>query len=244
MPQSGGWLNSVKVVMGFLELAAAFKFLSNMDLVWGWGFFTYNMVLITWTILSLLTGIYLLGKIKLPHDNKLEFISVPRLLISMLFLIMGLYLGTGCFGQPIHGLIISYLPPKENSSITNNSKTRSSHESQWLYSLDEAFLKAKSEQKPIFIDFTGYTCTNCRWMESNMFTKPEIVNRFDKFILVQLYTDGGENHRKNQQYEIDRFGTSALPYYVLLTPDDEVIDEFPGMTRDVNEFIDFLDSAL
>ena len=243
MPQSGGWLNSVKVVMGFLELAAAFKFLSNMDLVWSWGIFTYTSVLAAWTIISIFTGIYILGKIRLPHDNQLEFISVPRLMISMFFLTMGLYLSSGLFGRPIHGLIISYLPPKLHSFVDIESKD-SNEENHWVQSLEEGFKKAQESGNPIFIDFTGYTCTNCRWMESNMFTKPEVKKRFDKFILVQLITDGGENFREKQQYEIDRFGTSALPYYVLLTPDDKVIAEFPGMTRDLDEFISFLDKAL
>ena len=187
--------------------------------------------------------IYMLGKIRLPHDNQLEFISVPRLMISMLFLTMGLYLSSGLFGRPIHGLIISYLPPKLHSFVDIESND-SNEEYNWVQSLEEGFKQAQESGNPIFIDFTGYTCTNCRWMESNMFTKPEVKKRFDKFTLVQLITDGGENFREKQQYEIERFGTSALPYYVLLTPDDKVIAEFPGMTRDIDEFISFLDKAL
>ena len=95
MPQSGGWLNSVKVVMGFMEIAAALKFLSNTDLVWNWGFFTHTVVLATWTVIALITGIYLLGKIQLPHDSKVESIGVGRLLMSLFFLTIGLYLSTG-----------------------------------------------------------------------------------------------------------------------------------------------------
>ena len=102
LPKSGGWLNSVKVVMGFLEMAAAFKFLSNTDLVWGWGFFSHNAVLAVWAVLMLLTGFYLLGKIQLPHDSPLKLISVPRLMLSTAFLTFGLYLTSGLFGQRIH----------------------------------------------------------------------------------------------------------------------------------------------
>ena len=105
MPKSGGWLNSVKVVMGFLELAAAFKFLSNTDLVWGWGFFSHNAVLAIWAVLMLLVGFYLLGKIQLPHDSPLKSVSVPRLMLSAAFLTFGLYLTSGLFGQRIHGII-------------------------------------------------------------------------------------------------------------------------------------------
>jgi len=123
MPKSGGWLNSVKVVMGFLELAAAFKFISNTDLVWGWGFFSHNTVLAVWAVLMLLTGIYLLGKIQLPHDSPVASISVPRLMLSTVFLTFGLYLTSGLFGQKIHGLIYSYLPPiveSESGAVRTN----------------------------------------------------------------------------------------------------------------------------
>ncbi|MDP6684868.1 MAG: cytochrome c biogenesis protein CcdA [Candidatus Marinimicrobia bacterium] len=245
MPQSGGWLNSVKVVMGFLEMAAAFKFFSNTDLVWNWGFFTHNSVLAAWTIIAILTGFYILGKIRLPHDSHLEAISVPRLMMSMFFLTFGLYLGTGLIGQPIHGLIISYLPPSVNTqSILSGTNVNIHEDFEWHQSLDEGLKESQLTGDPVFIDFTGYTCTNCRWMEANVFPRPEVKKRFDQFVLVQLFTDGGENYREKQKYEIERFGTAALPYYVLLTPEDEVIAEFPGMTRDVNEFISFLDKAL
>ena len=246
IPKSGGWLNSIKVVMGFMELAAAFKFFSNTDLVWSWGVFTYTSVLVVWTMIFLFTGFYLLGKIQLPHDSKLESVGVPRMLFSLMFLSFGLYLGTGLFGRSIHGLIESYLPPIVISD-TNDTKVPSEIETahhKWYTELDDAFLAAQNENKPIFIDFTGYTCTNCRWMETNIFTLDEVKKRFEKYILLALYTDGGENYREKQQYEIDRFGTAALPFYVLLTKDDREIATFPGMTRDVQKFINFLDKGL
>lgn len=244
MPKSGGWLNSVKVVMGFLELAAAFKFFSNTDLVWNWQFFTHTSVLSVWTILMFFTGMYLLGKIQLPHDSKLEAISVPRMLMSIFFLTFALYLGTGLFGRPIHGLIYSYLPPKLTEEIGMISEMNGGEEFKWFTELDDAFVEANIQGKNIFLDFTGYTCTNCRWMESNMFTKNEVKERFKKFVLVRLYTDGGENHREKQQYEIDRFGTAALPFYVLLSPEDDVLGKFPGLTRDLDIFLKFLDKGI
>ena len=246
MPKSGGWLNSVKVVMGFLELAAAFKFISNTDLVWGWGFFSHNTVLAVWAVLMLLTGIYLLGKIQLPHDSPVASISVPRLMLSTVFLTFGLYLTSGLFGQKIHGLIYSYLPPiveSESGAVRTNGASIA-EEFNWYRNLDEGLVKARATGKSVFIDFTGYTCTNCRWMEANTFTKTEVKHRFGEMILVQLYTDGGPNHRENQQYEIDRFGTAALPFYVILSPDDDIITTFPGMTRSLDDFLDFLDKGL
>ena len=246
LPKSGGWLNSTKVVMGFLELAAAFKFISNTDLVWGWGFFSHNIVLAIWAILMILCGIYLLGKIRFPHDSPVEFLSAGRLVISTIFLVFGLYLSSGLYGQRLHGLIYSYLPPQMNLGDPGSSSTTVSYHDglTWYKDLNEAFEVSRSSGQPIFVDFTGYTCTNCRWMEVNVFIKPEIKERFEKMTLVQLYTDGGPNHKENQIYEIERFGTAALPYYVILTPNDEVISTFPGMTRNINDFIDFLDSGL
>ena len=246
LPKSGGWLNSTKVVMGFLEMAAAFKFISNTDLVWGWGFFSHNIVLAIWAVLMVLCGVYLLGKIRFPHDSPVEFLSTGRLGISMIFLVFGLYLSSGLYGQRLNGLIYSYLPPKMNEDVSGGSASKFSyHEGlTWYKDLNQAFEASTVSGKPIFVDFTGYTCTNCRWMEVNVFIKPEVKERFEKMTLVQLYTDGGPNHKENQIYEIERFGTAALPYYVILSPDDEVISTFPGMTRNINDFIDFLDSGL
>ena len=246
MPKSGGWLNSVKVVMGFLELAAAFKFLSNTDLVWGWGFFSHNAVLAIWAVLMLLVGFYILGKIQLPHDSPLVSVSVPRLMLSAAFLTFGLYLTSGLFGQRIHGIIYAYLPPvleSDTGAVSTNGNSMA-EEFKWYRDLDSGLIEAKETGKPVFIDFTGYTCTNCRWMEANIFTKREVKDRFNEMILVQLYTDGGPNHRANQEYEIERFGTAALPFYVILSPYDEIIVTFPGMTRDLNNFLDFLDEGL
>ena len=133
-----------------------------------------------------------------------------------------------------------------NEDVSGGSASKFSyHEGlTWYKDLNQAFEASIESGKPIFVDFTGYTCTNCRWMEVNVFIKPEVKERFEKMTLVQLYTDGGPNHKENQIYEIERFGTAALPYYVILSPDDEVISTFPGMTRNINDFIDFLDSGL
>ena len=228
LPKSGGWLNSIKVVMGFLELAAAFKFISNSDLVWNWGIFTRDSVLLIWAIIFILTAIYLIGKIKMPYDSKVDRIGFVRIAFSSVFLVFGIYLSTGLFGNKIHGLIESYLPPEIKID-------------EWVETLDEGFLISSKDNKPIFIDFTGYTCTNCRWMEINVFELPEVKKLFEDFVLVKLYTDGKEQvHFDNRSLEINRFGTAALPYYVVLTPTDNVISTFPGMDPNPDNFINFL----
>ena len=99
-------------------------------------------------------------------------------------------------------------------------------------------------QTPVFVDFTGYTCTNCRWMEINIFEESEVIELFEQFILIRLYTDGGENARKYQQMEVERFGTAALPYYVILSPNDIEISHFSGMDPDINKFVSFLKKGL
>jgi len=244
LPKSGGWMNSVKVVMGFLELAAAFKFISNSDLVWSWGFFSHKLVLASWTVILLLTGFYLLGKIQLPHDSPVERVSVSRLLSSGAFLILGFLLGAGLAGQKIPGLVEAYLPPRiseEGAGIVLDNRLGGLH---WYEEYDEALAQAKSLGLPIFLDVTGYTCTNCRWMEANIFTKQAVAERFRQFVLLRLYTDGGNNFREKQRFVVERFGTAALPFYVILSPDGSEIVRFPGMTTDYQRFTAFLDKGM
>ena len=245
LPKSGGWLNSVKVVMGFLEMAAAFKFFSNTDLVWNWGFFTRPAVLAAWVVIAFLTGLYLLGKLRLPHDTQLETIGVPRLLVSMFLFTFSLYMGRGLIGQPIHGLIDAYLPPaiESESGLIVQANTEEDR-LRWITDFDEGLREAEMSGKPVFLNFTGYTCTNCRWMESSVFTEPRVIDKLNQYILVELFTDGGPDYKKNQQMEIDRFESAALPLYVLLTPDNREIARFPGLTRDVDKFVAFLSRGL
>ena len=243
LPKSGGWLNSVKVIMGFLELAAAFKFISNSDLVWNWNVFDREVVLLIWTIIIFLIALYSLGFILFPHDTKPNKISFRRKVLFSLSFIFSIYLSTGLFTNKVFagessilkitsGLVESYLPPPKSSSM-------------WIEDLDLAYIKAKESNKPIFLDFTGYTCTNCRWMEINIFEQKEVVELFDEFILVKLYTDGREEkHKRYRELEINRFKTSALPYYVVLNQNDEEISKFPGYNTDVELFKKFLDESI
>ncbi len=243
LPRAGGWMNSVKVAMGFLEVAAAMKFISNVDLVWKWGIFTRDVVLAVWIAISIVLSLYLLGKFQLSHDSKPERLGAFRLISAVVSLAIGFYLLTGLFGAKL-GEIESFLPPDlGNSSARFLGKGAA--EPKWIENdYQVALSKAKTENKRVFIDFTGYTCTNCRWMEANVFPKPEVEAELKKFILSRLYTDGeGEVFIRQQQMEQDMPGTVALPVYAVVSPDGKLVASFPGLTRNTPEFVDFLKKA-
>ena len=251
LPKSGGWLNSVKVVMGFLEIAAAMKFLSNVDLVWGAGLnesgvlnygkiFTRELVLIIWVIIGLAIVTYVLGFFKFRHDSPVKKITPLRVAFAALFLGLCIYLTTGILGRKL-GELESFLPPKNSKSVFN--VLGNPHEElAWMTNdFEGAVKRAKAENKKVFVDFTGYTCTNCRWMEANMFILPEVRAEMDKFVLVSLYTDGeGEVYERQQQFQQDNFQTVALPFYAVFDSEGKPVATFPGLSRDSKEFIDFL----
>ncbi|MCD9187524.1 MAG: thioredoxin family protein [Pyrinomonadaceae bacterium] len=243
LPRAGGWMNSVKVAMGFLEVAAAMKFISNVDLIWKWGIFTRSVVLAVWIAIGIVLAIYLLGKFQLFHDTKPERIGALRLVSAIVSLAMSFYLLTGLFGAKL-GELESFLPPElETNSfrVAGNSK----EELKWIDNdLEKALAQAKAENKRVFIDFTGYTCTNCRWMEANVFVKKEVEAEMSKFVLARLFTDGeGEIYEKQQKYQETNFQTVALPYYAILEADGKTVSTFPGLTRNSVEFVDFLQKA-
>jgi thiol:disulfide interchange protein DsbD len=240
LPRAGGWMNSVKVAMGFLEVAAAMKFISNVDLVWKWGIFTRDVVLAIWIAIGIILSLYLLGKFQLSHDSKPERIGAMRLVSAIVSLAISFYLITGLFGAKL-GEIEAFLPPdlKAEASAAKDGGLN------WIVNdYPAALTKAKAENKRVFVDFTGYTCTNCRWMEANIFPKPEVTAEMNKFVLARLYTDGnGELYEKQQQMEQDLFGTVALPYYAIFDGDGKAVSTFPGLTRNTAEFVDFLKNA-
>jgi thiol:disulfide interchange protein len=243
LPRAGGWMNSVKVTMGFLEVAAAMKFISNVDLIWKWGIFTRSFVLAIWIAIGIILAIYLLGKFQLFHDTKPEKIGAVRLVSAILSLAISFYLLTGLFGAKL-GELESFLPPDlENSSSKVFGKSRD--ELTWIDNdLDRALARAKTENKRVFIDFTGYTCTNCRWMEANVFVKREVEAEMSKYVLARLYTDGeGAVYERQQQFQEKNFRTVALPFYAILEPDGKTVSTFPGLTRNTPEFVDFLQKA-
>ncbi len=243
MPRAGGWMNSVKVTMGFLEVAAAMKFISNVDLVWKWGIFTRDVVLAVWIAIGVVLTLYLLGKFQLSHDSKPERLGVLRMFSAVVTLAVTFYLLTGLFGAKL-GELESFLPPDLGNS-SSRFLGAGENEPKWMKDdYPGALAKAKAENKRVFIDFTGYTCTNCRWMEANIFPKPEVRAGLEKFVLVQLYTDGeGEVYERQQQMEQDMFGTVALPFYAIMDSDGKAVATFPGLTRNVAEFVEFLKKA-
>ena len=243
LPRAGGWMNSVKVAMGFLEVAAAMKFISNVDLVWKWGFFTRDVVLAVWIAVALVLAIYLLGKFQLSHDSKPERLGAFRMISAVISLAVGFYLLTGLFGAKL-GEVESFLPP-DLSESSSRSFGSGRDELKWIMNdYDAALVKAKAENKRVFIDFTGYTCTNCRWMEANVFPKKEVEDELKKFILVRLYTDGeGDIYERQQKMEQDTFGTVALPFYAAVDSSGKTLASFPGLTRNSSEFVDFLKKA-
>jgi thiol:disulfide interchange protein DsbD len=230
--------------MGFLEVAAAMKFISNVDLVWKWGIFTRTAVLAIWIAIAVTLALYLLGKFQLAHDSKPERIGSIRLIGAILSLAVSFYLLTGLWGNRL-GEIEAFLPPEPEAAAASGPSGKTA-EPEWIVNdFDAALAKAKVEKKRIFVDFTGYTCTNCRWMEANIFPRPAVRREMEKFVLARLYTDGdGEIYRRQQKLEEEMFGTVALPFYAILEADGQPVATFPGLTRNEAEFVDFLRKSL
>jgi thiol:disulfide interchange protein DsbD len=251
LPKSGGWMNSVKVVMGFLEIAAAFKFLSNVDLVLGWNTVSRSLVLAAWVGIAAVTALYLLGVFRLPNDSKVEHVGVARMLSAVLFASLGFYLLTGLFGARM-GELDPFLPPARpgelafamgnaGSGVSDSRVGSQASHGQWLESYEQAVAQARAERRPVFLNFTGVTCTNCRWMESNMFPDPDVQQELKRFVLAELFTDRQTpEDDRNGELQQKQFGTVALPLYVIVTPDGRELAKFPGLTRDKAEFIRFL----
>lgn len=242
LPRSGGWLNSVKVVMGFLELGAAFKFLSNVDLVWGWNTVTRQLVLAAWIAISLVTALYLLGKFLLPHDAPVARLSVGRMLGATFFLGLAFYFLTGLFGANL-GEWEAMLPPAPRRDAVSAAPTVETPEvaGGWIEDYETGLARAKAEGRPVFLNFTGVTCTNCRWMESNMFTAPEVRRELDRFVRVELYTDRETAaDERNGELQAEKFQTVALPLYAIVDPAGNTLAKFPGLTRDKAEFLEFM----
>ena len=242
LPRSGAWMNSVKVVMGFLEIGAALKFLSNVDLIWNWNVFTRDVVIAGWIALSVLIVLYLLGVFRFSHDPDREPVGLARILIVIFFSTLAFYLLTGLFGRRL-GEIESFLPISK-ASIAGTAETASGELSWITNDIDAAVAQAAREQKPLFVDFTGYTCTNCRWMEANMFPRPAIAAELQNFVRVRLFTDGeGEPYESFQAMQQAKFGTVAMPLYAIVGPDQRTIAKFEGLTRSEDEFLAFLRSG-
>ncbi|GAB3658906.1 thioredoxin family protein [Echinicola sediminis] len=285
LPKSGGWLNSVKVVLGFLELALAFKFLSVADQVYHWGLLDRDIYLAIWIVIFALLGFYLLGKLRLPGDSPMEAISVPRLLLAITTFIFVIYLIPGLFGAPLKSLS-GYLPPmsthdfnvekliRENKGAVSEDNPMTEkpkfadllhlpHGLQGYFDYEQALRVAKQENKPLFIDFTGHGCVNCREMEAKVWSDPEVLKRLkNDFVLVALYVDertelpeadwytsAYDNKvkktigKQNADFQITKFNNNAQPYYVILDHEEEMLVTPKAYDTNPQNFVDFLDKA-
>ena len=240
LPRSGEWLSRVKVVMGFLVLAAMLKYLYSLDAVLQTGLLTRERFLAAWVVLFAMAGFYLLGFVRLPGISRDTELGVARLLMGLCLVVFGLSLVPGMFGAKL-GEIEAYIPPATGSSFGGST---ASGDLPWIENdLAGAFAKAKAEGKMVLVNFTGYACTNCHWMKANMFTKPEIGGVMKNMILVDLYTDGTDAASEaNQKLEEAKFQTVAIPFYVLYDPNQNVLATFPGLTRKPEEYLAFLNT--
>ncbi len=278
LPKSGGWLNAVKVTLGFLELALALKFFSIADQAYHWGLLDRDINIALWIVIFGLLGLYLLGKLRLPHDSPIEKVSVPRLLLAIGVFTFIVYLVPGLWGAPLKALA-GYLPPqhthdfdlaamlrgKQNNQICEEPKYADflhlPHGLTGYFEYEQALACARQQNKPIFIDFTGHGCTNCREMEAVVWSDPAVLQRLkDDFIIVALYVDDKTElpetewitskydgkikktiGKKNADIQIANLNNNAQPFYVLIGPDEKVLAWPYAYNRDVQSFVDFLE---
>ncbi len=272
LPRSGGWLNAVKVVMGFLELAAAFKFLTSTDAALHPGnpwIFTYDAVICAWIALSMACGLYLLGFYRLPHDTPAEHIGVPRLLLAIFFVGLALYMIPTLWGrtpQGIAGRFIVGFAPLNPEESPGPGQAAIQEKLDWYQDYEQARQKALAEHKPLFIDFTGVNCQNCRANEKSVFLKPDKSgDQLKNRVRVQLYTDTVPNAsltaeeakseaEKNSKRECETFREISTPLYVVFQPDENRAEDngkllgvecarAAGYIKDVSAFVDLLKNA-
>ena len=290
MPKSGGWLNSVKVVLGFIELAFALKFLNVPDQTYHWGILDREVYLGFWIVIFTMMGFYLLGKIRFPHDSDYPAVkSFPRLLLIIFTFTFVIYLVPGLFGAPLKG-ISGWLPPMEtqdfdiNAIVRDNSgggggvaksvnvtetpryadRLKLPHGLQGYFDWDQALRVSKALNKPVFVDFTGHGCTNCREMENRVWSDPQVLKRLrENFVILALYVDdktiempkeewytnkdGREVKllgKKNSEIQINRFKANAQPFYLLLDTDGNPMVPARAYDLNIDAFVQFLDSGV
>ncbi len=259
LPRSGGWLNSVKVVLGFLELALALKFLSVADLAYGWGILDREVFLVLWIVIFSLLGVYLLGKIKFPGDSDVPHVTIPRLFLSIISLAFALYMIPGLWGAPLKA-ISAFSPPLYTQDF--NMYDGEVHAQAMEYETGIAL--AKQQNKPVLIDFSGYGCVNCRKMEASVWTDPRVKDILDnEYILITLMVDDktklpevvevDENGRTTRLKTIGdkwsylqrhKFGANAQPYYIALDHDGKPLSPSYAYDENVERYIEFLQTGL
>ena len=281
LPKSGGWLNSVKVVLGFVELALGLKFLSVADQTYHWGLLDREVYLALWIAIFSLLGLYLLGKIKFKHDSDMPYLSVTRLVLAIVAFSFVVYMLPGMWGAPLKALS-GYLPPIQTqdfvmgsgSAVAAEAATPTSgvkygdvlelpHDLDGFFDLEEAEAYAKQVGKPLFIDFTGHGCVNCREMEARVWSDPRVLDILrNEYVIVALYaddklkvdeadwvtTDAGKVLKTlgkiNSYYALKTYGVNAQPYYVLQGNEGVPMVTPRGYDLDVQGFIDFLQSGV
>jgi thiol:disulfide interchange protein len=231
LPAPGVWMRDLRRALGILELAAAVKFVSNADLVWGWGVLSRSVV-----IAAALAAMLLIATVAVWRRPATPL----RVASAALCLLAAVWLGRGVQGHRL-GELEALLPPAPHGVVLAAGNELPWHHNDYGLSLR----LAHDQQRPVLVDFTGYTCTNCRWMEANMFPRPEVRALLDQYVRVRLYTDGrGAVYEEQQALQERMFGTVALPYYAILTADGRPLATFLGMTRDRREFARFLETGL
>lgn len=258
LPKSGGWLNNVKVVLAFIELALALKFLSVADLAYGWNILPRETFLTLWIVIFFLLGLYLLGAIQFKHDSKPKYLSVTRLFLAIIPLAFSIYMLPGLWGAPLKA-ISAFAPPMSTQTFNLNAQA----EGVVFDDYDQAKAYAKEQNKPMFVDFTGYGCVNCRKMEAAVLADDKVKDILEKeYVMVTLHVDDktplstpieveeygkkvtlktyGDKWSYLQRY---KFGANAQPYYLLLSPKGKPLASPYGYNEDVDKFIKFLEKG-
>ena len=241
LPRAGGWLRDVKVIVGLFELAAAVKFFSNADLVWRTGLISRRTSVLVWVTMSAIAVIYLIRATLRGSRSRTVGRSLSWLSVCAAGAVT-IWLASGLSGHSL-GELEAFLPPA--TDVATASAPGSPASLQWILNDHRhALAEAAATNRLVFIDFTGYTCTNCRWMEANMFARADVSAELSKFVLSRLYTDGdGPVYDAQQKFQEDRFGTVALPLYAIVDANGKIVRTFSGLTRNPGEFLAFLRSA-
>ena len=258
-PKSGGWMNVVKVVLGFIELAFALKFLSVADLAYGWHILDREVFLCLWIVIFGLLGIYLFGWLKFPHDDPDHRTNVPQFFIVMISLAFAIYMIPGLWGAPLKA--ISAFAPPMNTQDFNLHKSAVEPKS---HDYEEGMAMAKAKGLPVMIDFTGFGCVNCRKMEAAVWTDPQVASVLnEKYVLISLYVDDktplaepvvvNENGQQRTLRTVGdkwsylqrvKFGANTQPFYVLIDNDGNPLNGSRSYDEDIQKYLDFLQKGL
>ena len=264
LPKSGGWLNSVKVVLGFIEVALGLKFLMTADQTMHWGLLDREVYLAIWIVTFSLLGLYLLGKLRFAHDDEVKHVSVFRLTLAIAVFSFVVYMIPGMFGAPLNA-ISGYIPPMSTQDYPVNGRVDNAntgrkyadflhlpHQLEGHFDFEEAVEDAMKQNKPIFVDVTGHACNNCREMETMVWSHSSVLPMLQNdFVICALYVDDNtkvEDGKRlgsiNSKFAQDRWGVNAQPGYILLSPDGETVLAGPrGYDTDIQGFVDFLNTA-